>query len=227
MLIHLGRFGVPFFLLVSGWFSYAPSTARMMEKARKKLGDTLTLLGIFCGAYLIMNSLTSYLSGAGCFSWILDYANEIQNSAKLDQIRWNQSDNDLLKEVEIIREYLSERVNFLSSVWIHEKDYVCVRAVQQWGGYYAYYAVARGETLTELPRFEDKENALFVGWYYCDTNEPFDINKPITEDVQIYAKWEDAPTKKMEQVLQLLPLAVIGLIGVGLLISDVRKSRKS
>ena len=75
VLIRLGRFGVPFFLLVSGWFSYAPSRASMEEHARKKLGDTLGLLGIFCGAYLIMNSLTSYLSGAGCFSWLSDYAN--------------------------------------------------------------------------------------------------------------------------------------------------------
>ena len=72
---HFGRFGVPFFLLVSGWFSYAPSIEKMVERAKKKMMDTVKLLGTFLIAYVIMNSISSCLSGKMCFSWILEYIN--------------------------------------------------------------------------------------------------------------------------------------------------------
>lgn len=79
---HFGRFGVPFFLLVSGWFSYAPSTEKMIERAKKKMMDTVKLLGTFLIAYVIMNSISSCLSGKMCFSWILEYVN-LRSAANL------------------------------------------------------------------------------------------------------------------------------------------------
>ena len=73
--IHFGRFGVPFFLLVSGWFSYSTSKEKMIKNAKKKLYDTIKLLGTFLIAYFIMNSIVSLFSGQRCLSWVLNYTN--------------------------------------------------------------------------------------------------------------------------------------------------------
>ena len=74
-IVNFSRFGVPFFLLVSGWFSYAHSTEKMIEYARKKLCDTVKLLGVFFVAYFIMNSLACLFSGEMFLSWTLKYTN--------------------------------------------------------------------------------------------------------------------------------------------------------
>lgn len=75
VLIHIGRYGVPFFLLVSGWFSYMPDTQGMVRHARKKLVDTFKLMGSFAVVYLILNSTSAVLRGDGLLSWMRSYTN--------------------------------------------------------------------------------------------------------------------------------------------------------
>lgn len=74
-IIRFGRFGVPFFLLLSGWFSYKKSPEQMIHHAKKKLIDTVKLLGTFAVAYFIFHSLSSIMSGEMAFEWITDYLN--------------------------------------------------------------------------------------------------------------------------------------------------------
>ena len=73
--INLGRFGVPFFLIVSGWFSYHPNKDTLLSRLRKKFFDTLKLLGTVTIAYCIMNSIKSVVSGYPPYEWIGTYFN--------------------------------------------------------------------------------------------------------------------------------------------------------
>lgn len=74
-IIQIGRYGVPFFLLLSGWFSYASDTQEMIFRAKKKLADTVKLLGSFVVAYVIMNSASAVLSEEHILSWVWPHAN--------------------------------------------------------------------------------------------------------------------------------------------------------
>lgn len=118
-----------------------------------------------------------------------DYADIIASAAMMNQIRWKVSGNSFWEEVEYIRGYMYERMQFLKSLWCDQVTYCYVYAEY---GYGCCYAVLPGECLSRLYEFEDLVDANFVGWYYAGTEEPFDKNKPITEDVYIYAKWKDA-----------------------------------
>lgn len=75
VIIYIGRYGVPLFLLLSGWFSYSADSKIMLTHAKKKLIDTLQLLSLFIFAYFIINSITAIISGKFFLSWILSYIN--------------------------------------------------------------------------------------------------------------------------------------------------------
>lgn len=80
--------------------------------------------------------------------------------------------------------------------------------------------------MPDLPVLPDEEYQTFLGWYYADTDEPFDSSVPITQDTEIYAKWADSQQKKVGQVIKLMPLAIIACLGVGILWADIRRMRK-
>ena len=156
---------------------------------------------------------------------IPEYTCEISAAAAVDKIRWND-DATLIEYADGLCNYLEQRSKFLANIWIDKKDYCIVRAAQQWGGYYAYYAVFTGETLQELPVFDSSDNQTFIGWYNESTGEPFDITQPITEDIEIYAKWVDKPSARIKQVLKLMPLAVLAVIGVAFVVVEFKRWRK-
>lgn len=158
---------------------------------------------------------------------IWNYAEEISSAVQMDEIRWQISDANLISEVEHISSYMSQRVEFLNRIWIEKAPYCEVQADQGFGSHYAHYVVFPGETLPELPQFEDSVYSQFVGWYYVDTDEPVDMTRPVTEDMEIYAKWVDSPSKWIGRVLKLLPLGIIGAMGIVLLCIDCRRGRKS
>ena len=80
--------------------------------------------------------------------------------------------------------------------------------------------------MMEPPQLDDTQYQTFLGWYYADTDLPFDSTAPITEDTEIYAKWADSSYKRKEQIFKLIPLAVIACMGVGVLWADIRRMRK-
>lgn len=74
-LVSIARFCVPFFLLISGYFSYHQNREDTVNHAKKKLRDTIILttkVSILC---IICNSLVSVLSGTGLLGWITPYIN--------------------------------------------------------------------------------------------------------------------------------------------------------
>ena len=80
--------------------------------------------------------------------------------------------------------------------------------------------------MTNLSVPPNTKYQTFLGWYYEGTDEPFDPNRPIYEDTAVYAKWEDTPYKRLEQVKKLLPAAVITVMFLGILVANVRRMRK-
>lgn len=152
------------------------------------------------------------------------YMAQIEAAAYLDQIRW-KSKTDLQENVNELRAYMNERKKFLNSLWIDGESYHCVTLIQ--GGIYnnAYYMVRSGECILDLPKLEDTATIKYGGWYYCDTDEPVVLTRPVTEDIEVYAKWEDMSSPKLGQIIKLLPLGVIAIMGCILLVVDIRKIR--
>lgn len=81
--------------------------------------------------------------------------------------------------------------------------------------------------MTELPTFEDTETSTFVGWYYVDTDEPFDTTQPINEDIEVYAKWQNKSELMISRVGKLIPLGVIGLIFIGVFLADIKRMKRN
>ena len=160
------------------------------------------------------------------YQQIPKFASTIEAPFIMNQIRWEVDSSDAYGEARKISDYLEKRKDFLTDIWLDRIPYHTIKADQAFGSYYAYYAVYDGEIVDWLPGFEDTPLQTFCGWYYKDTNEPFDPDRPITEDIEIYAKWQDKPTKKLDQLLKLVPLGVIAVMGVGLLWVEVKRWKR-
>ena len=149
----------------------------------------------------------------------------IQQAAELNSVRWEQG--SAAEEWAYITDYLSRRCDFFDRLWNRHEPFYIVEMSSQIGGYYAYNAVSPGGRLPSIPDFEGTTEKQFTGWYYSHTNAPFDPDRPITEDIAIYAKWEDSPSKQLGQIGKLVPLTVISLLGVVMLLIEVRRMKKN
>jgi len=152
-----------------------------------------------------------------------DLSLQISKANISNQIRWNMDDEDVCAQSEYIHSFMNKRISFLNEIWINNKPYHLVKADQGFGAFYAYIAVTPGEILTGLPEFEDTETSVFKGWYYEGTDEPFDATKPITEDIEIYAKWEDSTSNKLDNIVKLIPLGLIAVMFVIFFIIEVKR----
>lgn len=158
---------------------------------------------------------------------IYNYAEIICQAAEMNQLRWGYVEETFEESVENIVQYMYDRITFLNKVWLEEKPYHRILADQSFGSNYTNYIVFSGETLTSLPVFEDTDTSIFCGWYYSETNEPFDITKPITEDTEVYARWETKQSQRLGQIGKLIPLGVLAVMGFWVLTIDIRRMRKN
>ena len=157
---------------------------------------------------------------------IAEYTAEIRTAARMDNIRWHpEMEGSFDQAVVQVSDYLKAHTEFLNSVWLENKDYCQLSFLKV--GCDQFYTVPHGGRMDDFPVIAERDNETLVGWYYADTGEPFDITKPVTEDIQIHAKWEDKPTKKIGQLIQLLPLGLISVMGCGLLVAEIRKNRRT
>lgn len=155
------------------------------------------------------------------------YTEWIYQAAQMNELRWGYVEENYSDSIDNMIQYMNARIEFLNKVWLEKRPYYRVLANQSMGNNYANYIIFSGESFFEPPDFENSQWQTFKGWYYKDSNEPFDITKPITENIEIYAKWEDKDIKTTNQILKLIPLGVIAMMGLGLLISDLGKPRRS
>ncbi len=132
-------------------------------------------------------------------SGIDEYRSQIEMSALMDQRRWigaASSPQKLYRETleehaEYIQEFLEERSEFLSKVWIDRLDYCTVCFRTEFGTRNFFFSVERGGFLERAPTYEETFSGLvFDGWYYDEAcTKPFDMQRAITEDMDVYAKW--------------------------------------
>lgn len=143
----------------------------------------------------------------------------------MDGIRW-EKDTDISVQAAEIEKFLDERLQFLNSVWIEETQYVtlCLKNGEK---NHSYICIESGECYKELPELEDTDEQKFVGWYYEDTDEPFDVTKPITADISVYAKWENTSSEQLKEALKILPIGVILLLGSVIFIIDIKRNKRS
>lgn len=75
-LVAIAKFGVPFFLMVSGYFSYHNTNEENILYAKKRLVSTIkiTVLGIAICSFV--NTLLCYFQGDNCLQWLLDRLNK-------------------------------------------------------------------------------------------------------------------------------------------------------
>lgn len=155
-----------------------------------------------------------------------EYANHIQAAHDMDQLRWDMN-NDLEDEIEYIGEFISQRMVFLSDIWVNGEDYCLVQANPGFNQFYANIAVKSGERLEDLRELTNSETSKFLGWYYADTDEPFDSTLPIYEDVALYAKWHGIPSWWKNQLLDVVPVMILAVMICVVFFIDVRRNRKS
>jgi hypothetical protein len=145
-------------------------------------------------------------------SGISEYAGEIFMAARMNQIRWADIYGDFESEVFYIRQYMADRVNFLNKIWLEDKPYHLIRAEDSFNTNYGYFAVLTGEGGGGLSVLSDTPYEAFRGWYYSESNEPFDIQKPVLENMEVYATWEKNSGQASSILLELLPIGVIALL---------------
>ena len=74
-IITFGRYAVPFFLMISGWFLFSDDRNVVLRKSRKQLRNIAALIGAFFITYLITNSLCGMIECGAPFEWIKNYSN--------------------------------------------------------------------------------------------------------------------------------------------------------
>ena len=155
------------------------------------------------------------------------HSQKIALSASMNRIRWDVP-YGMEEELDRSKEYLLDRIQFLNQLWINGTEMVSVQ-INSFGTYQGNILIPVGSSVGhELVSPPDNEYMVFQEWVFADTEEPFDKDRLIYEDIEVYAKWEDSSSKKMGQVTKLAPLGVIAIIGIvlaGIAIKRMKRSR--
>ena len=74
-IIAFGRYAVPLFLMISGWYLFSHDRNIVLKRSIKQLSGVVKLIGIFFVVYLITNSLCGIIECGAAFGWIKNYSN--------------------------------------------------------------------------------------------------------------------------------------------------------
>lgn len=150
-------------------------------------------------------------------SGISDYGERISRSAQLDALRWNKerlswafvipdgieipSEGDytrfdtLLPEIDMVKQYLTEKKEFLDRIWIEKKEY-CIVEVKREAPFLnmdynqtLYYWVEKGQPLPAILD-EDREDSVFLGCFDDADGELYVAGTPVMNDLVLTARWE-------------------------------------
>lgn len=154
---------------------------------------------------------------------IQEYAALISKAVEMDQIRWGNPTYNFEAEVKYIQNYLKSRVEFLQRIWLEGKQYHVICAKSHEYQNYGYFAVESGSCFADLPCLENTQTETFVGWYYADIQELFDVEAPINEDITIYAKYESSDSQYGNRIIKLLPLGVIAVAFLLVMVIEIKR----
>lgn len=152
------------------------------------------------------------------------YTDKIQSSFILNAIRWGDEDLKLNNLKNEIIDYMKKRIDFLNSYWFGDVEYHTVCADNALNMNFVHYAVISNMPFKDLETFENvTTESEFLGWYYSDTDEPFDDTRPITEDVSVYAKWSSPWWTRYMEII--IPIFLITITFIVLFVLFLRRIR--
>ncbi len=122
-------------------------------------------------------------------------AEEIRLSVQMDSIRWESLDNryqyydNYDNDIRYLKYFIEQRRDFLNDVWLngvlcHNVNFVVDGEIWQ------IMCIKDGELPDRMPMPIAKRKSLFAGWY-TETKVPFDIYRPIYEDITYHAVWQE------------------------------------
>lgn len=156
----------------------------------------------------------------------------LRASIAMDQLRWAGLTPDLQSPALIavdpasVRDYVAQKTEFLTSAWIDGVDYCTVQFELWQGAEYVNYAVERGECFD--PGLLGMEDAV---WVDQSTGAVFDFSRPITENMVFHLQRESAGQTGpgfgigLREVLTAATIGLTGLLGAGLLLTDIRRRK--
>ncbi len=162
---------------------------------------------------------------------IADYASQVSQAARMNQLRWSAADP--AEEAEKIQTYLTGRMAFLDAVWLNDQEYCLVTMDLSDGSNAVCFVLSPGDTIPSLPDISSLSNVL--GWYDLATGEPIDVTQPIYEDTVITLKYQEPeiiwfPEEPQETQAPLrrrtlMPLALLLVFLMGAALVDWKQSR--
>lgn len=181
----------------------------MLDKVRDESGSNLWY-GSLCSQPFFSQRVKEIYSSI--FSGFLEEALSgkiegwrefLRPAAEMDELRWQQSGKDFRYRicedydayVDYLKTFLQERKAFLDSVYIDGTVWNRIRFERgEIYGYVDLYTVQGGVGRT-APDCSDLEwdGKRITGWYYED-GTPYDPEKTVSEDVTVYACWEEGET---------------------------------
>ncbi len=158
---------------------------------------------------------------------IPQYITETETAFEMNKVRWFSGADvgTLQQETEEILKYITDHNEFLQSAWVDGKEYCKISITDLSND--MFFTVPMGGTLKEIPKIDNTEWGVFNGLYYSDSNEPFDITKPINEDIELYAKWVDSSSNKADDLLKLIPVMVIAALFIVVLVISIKQIKES
>lgn len=146
------------------------------------------------------------------------HVEQIRMSVPSDSIRWGYSEEEITGDLDCIKDFLTNRVEFLSDMWLNDTVYhiVHLRFGESASG---YIAVKDGETLPGIPEAYVLGG---LGWFNHSTGLEFDIEQQIYGDTDIYLKEKESDIPLIHYV----PVISMMLILLVMLLPDVCNMRK-
>ena len=115
----------------------------------------------------------------------------IKSASDMNAIRW-KTNSDSTASSNLIKDVLAQRIAFLNSAWIDGVDYKTITLktpVKNSDDYfsYSYYTTPVGTVCENLPTPADLNIKTQSSiWYYENSDEPFNYNTIITQDITLY-----------------------------------------
>ena len=166
-----------------------------------------------------------------------DYVSQVADAAAMDALRWNPYGAEYSsaeEEAEAIRSFLEERIVFLNQLWLEGETFHRVLVDTDDGHGTICFAVRPGQQIPYLPEYDPAPEVL--GWYAAGSEEPFDLEQPIYEDMEIILRRTEPETAAEEPEsedtgrripIKYMPFVLLlGILGAFCLIDGSRRSRK-
>ncbi|MCR5024997.1 MAG: CotH kinase family protein [Lachnospiraceae bacterium] len=115
-----------------------------------------------------------------------EYREVVDKDDNMDTARWKRGANERYEAVDIVKDFLKKRMEFLDRVWIDDEEIHVVHLLKDRGSRHPYIGVLDGGTMEILPtpksREEDTEEPF---WMVLETGERLDEDTPVHSDMTL------------------------------------------